>query len=104
MKTILIFTVIIALPFWLIFIAIMIKGLRDMKRTKVNPVLLRTGNKIYFFDEGLRCARVVMNFRQDERLLIRTLGRKKERLTINYSQVLEKRDEKRRSNKDSETV
>ena len=56
---------------------------------KVNPVLLRTGNKIYFFDEGIRAARVVMNFRQDERLLIRTIGRKSERLTIDYSQVLE---------------
>ena len=59
------------------------------RQTAANPVLLRTGSKIYFFDEGLRCARVVMNFRQDERLLVRTIGRKKERLTINYSQVLE---------------
>lgn len=89
MTKILIFTVIISLPFWLIFIAITIKGLRDTKWTKVNPVLLRTGNKIYFFDEGIRAARVVMNFRQDERLLIRTVGRNKERLTIDYSQVLE---------------
>ena len=95
MTKLIICTVIIALPFWLIFIAIMIKGLRDMKRTKANPVLLRPGNKIYFFDEGgkvwqwMRAAMVVMNFRQDERLLIRTIGRDKERLTINYSQVLE---------------
>lgn len=72
----------------------MIKGLRDTKRAKANPVLLRPGNKIYFFDEGgkvwqgIRAARVVMNFRQDERLLIRTIGRNKERLTIDYSQVL----------------
>lgn len=89
MIKILICIVIIALPFWLIIIAITIKGLRDTKRTKANPVLLRTGSKIYFFDEGLRCGRVVMNFRQDERLLIRTIGRNKERLTIDYSQVLE---------------
>lgn len=89
MTKILIFTVIISLPFWLIFIAITIKGLKATKWTKVNPVLLRTGNKIYFFDEGIRAARVVMNFRQDERLLIRTVGRNKERLTIDYSQVLE---------------
>ena len=89
MTKLIICTFIIALPFWLIIIAIMIKGLRNTKRTKANPVLLRTGSKIYFFDEGLRCARVVMNIRQDERLLVRTIGRKKERLTINYSQVLE---------------
>jgi len=89
MTKILICTVIIALPFWLIIIAITIKGLRGTKRTKSNPVLLRTGSKIYFFDEGIRAARVVMNFRQDERLLVRTIGRDKERLTINYSQVLE---------------
>lgn len=89
MTKLIICTVIIALPFWLIIIAITIKGLRDTKRTKVNPVLLRSGNKIYFFDEGIRAARVVWNFKEDERLLIRTLGRKKERLTINYSQVLE---------------
>lgn len=91
MTKILISTFIIALPFWLFIIAITIKGLRDTKRTKANPVLLRTGSKIYFFDEGIRAARVVMNIRQDERLLIRTIGRSKERLTINYSQVLEKR-------------
>lgn len=89
MKTILISAFIIALPFWLIIIAITIKGLKATKWTKVNPVLLRTGSKIYFFDEGIRAARVVMNFRQDERLLIRTVGRNKERLTIDYSQVLE---------------
>ena len=89
MTKLIICTVIIALPFWLIIIAITIKGLKATKWTKANPVLLRTGNKIYFFDDGLRCARVVVNFRQDERLLIRTIGRKSERLTIDYSQVLE---------------
>ena len=89
MTKLIICTVIIALPFWLIIIAITIKGLKATKRTKANPVLLRTGSKIYFFHGGLRCARVVMNFRQDERLLVRTIGRKNERLTINYSQVLE---------------
>ena len=88
MTELIIFTFIIALPFWLIFIAIMIKELRDTKRAKANPVLLRAGNKIYFFDNGIRAARVVMNFRQDERLLIRTIGRNRERLTIDYSQVL----------------
>lgn len=91
MTKLIICTVIIALPFWLIIIAITIKGLKLKKETKANPVLLRTGSKIYFFDEGIRAARVVINFRQDERLLIRTIGRKNERLTIDYSQVLEKR-------------
>lgn len=89
MTKLIICTVIIALPFWLIIIAITIKGLKDTKRTKVNPVLLRSGSKIYFFDEGIRAARVVWNFKEDERLLVRITGRKNERLTINYSQVLE---------------
>ncbi len=91
MTKLIICTVIIALPFWMLIIAITIKGIRDTNRTKANPVLLRTGSKIYFFDGKLRCARVVINLRQDERLLIRTIGRSKERLTIDYSQVLEKR-------------
>ena len=89
MTKLIICTVIIALPFWMLIIAITIKGVRSTNRTKANPALLRTGNKIYFFDEGIRGARVVMNIRQDERLLVRTIGRNKERLTINYSQVLE---------------
>ena len=74
-----------------IFAYIIFAHQKAKRQAAANPVLLHTGSKIYFFDEGIRAARVVMNIRQDERLLIRTIGRRKERLTINYSQVLEKR-------------
>lgn len=88
MTRILIFSVLM-FSMLVIFIYIIFANQKLKRQTAANPVLLRTGNKIYFFDEGIRAARVVMNLRQDERLLIRTIGRKKERLTIDYSQVLE---------------
>ena len=72
-----------------IFAYIIFAHQKAKRQAAANPVLLRTGSKIYFFDGKLRCGRVVWNFREDERLLIRTIGRKNERLTINYSQVLE---------------
>jgi len=82
---------IILLPILPILIYIVFANQKAKRQAAANPVLLRTGSKIYFFDKKIRAARVVMNFRQDERLLVRTIGRNKERLTINYSQVLEKK-------------
>lgn len=63
---------------------------KRVKRRKFKtPIELRTGNKIYIYENRLIAARVVMNLRQDERLVIKTIDKDKRRMTIDYSQILE---------------
>ena len=63
---------------------------KRIKRRKLKtPIELKTGDKIYFFEDRLISARVVMNFREEDRLFVRTLCKDKKQVYIDYSKVLE---------------
>lgn len=62
---------------------------RIKRRRLKTPIELKTGSKIYYFEDRLIAARVIMNLRNEDRLFVRTLCKDKKQVYIDYSQILE---------------